>query len=706
MNSDIEEALHGCQAYAQKGYDIANNTWNTIHQALLAEERKVKKVDKQQGKISRLADEELIKKKKQGLAAFMEMDKELKQDLSYLQKQQKEFSVLVFGRTMVGKSTLMEVMTHGSGASIGNGSQRTTLDVRDYHWQGMKITDVPGIASFDGREDDRLALEAAKAADLILFLISDGEPQPEEAKHLAELRRLGKPVLGIINVKLGITEQVRSLDMKKLRKKMAERERIESICNQFRQFASLFQQDWSDLTFVPVHLKAAYLGQDKNPELWEVSNFTEVEDYILSKVQRDGCFLRIKTFLDRVIIPLQGRMEMLYENSSSSLTEAFEYQKKCQELTEWRNTFAAESQEKFNNLCTRVKNKLANGIAEFAEDNYDNEDAGKDWKEYLQKELQLEADCMMFLQERANKCTRKRRELMDSLRTELNFAGVNAEFNDISINSIVDDQFWDRVAADVVGIVGELVGEILVSRFLGNSMDMNAGIFGEEDDGVYNFVNPIDEMLMDSAREEHKRELREKLQDAMGKCRYVDRLMNDVAKNINEEILGKGVDGLYNALAQMNAMLIGLAREEAIGAGNLSLLLNQLNCQLWHESEGYIAAQEGKNLVSSVKRIVRIPGEVIVAYDTVASFDGYEAQMAKLLGEKVELWILDNAENLSGEIVKKTEELIGPFITGQVSGLCGDVVMVVQPTARMLAEIKANDRYRLVYQYMGMPMVQ
>lgn len=700
MNNDIEEALHECQAYAQKGYDIANNTWNTIHQALLAEERKVKKVDKQQGRIFRLADEELIKKKKQGLASFMEMDKELKQDLSYLQKQQKEFSVLVFGRTMVGKSTLMEIMTHGSGASIGNGSQRTTLDVRDYHWQGMKITDVPGIASFDGREDDRLALEAAKAADLILFLISDGEPQPEEAKHLAELRRLGKPVLGIINVKLGITEQVRSLDMKKLRKKMAERERIESICNQFRQFASLFQQDWSDLTFVPVHLKAAYLGQDKNPELWEVSNFTEVEDYILSKVQRDGCFLRIKTFLDRVIIPLQGRMEMLYENSSSSLTEAFEYQKKCQELTEWRNTFAAESQEKFNNLCTRVKKKLANGIAEFAEDNYDNEDAGKDWKEYLQKELQLEADCMSFLQERANKCTRKRRKLMDSLRTELNFAGVNAEFDDISMNSIVYDQFWNRVAVDAIGILGE----VLVSKLFGNSM--NAGIFDEEDDGLYNFFNPIDEMLMDSAREEHKRELREKLQDAMSKCGYVDRLMNSVVNNINEEILGRGVDGLYNALAQMNAMLIGLAREEAIGAENLSLLLNKLNCKLWHVAGEYVADQEGKNQVSSVDRIVRIPGEVTVAYGTVASFDGCEAQMAKLLGEKVELSVLDNAENLSVEMAKKTEELIGPFITGSVGGLCENVVFVVQPTERMLAEIKANDRYRLVYQYMRKPMVQ
>lgn len=686
MNNDIEKALQECQAYAQKGYDIANNTWTNIHQALLAEERKVKKVDKQQGKISRLADEELIKKKKQGLASFMEMDKELKQDLSYLQKQQKEFSVLVFGRTMVGKSTLMEIMTHGSGASIGNGSQRTTLDVRDYHWKGMKITDVPGIASFDGREDDRLALEAAKAADLILFLISDDGVQQEEAKNLAELRRLGKPVLGIINVKLGITEQVRSLDMKRLRNKMAERERIETICNQFRQFAGNFQQDWGDLTFVPVHLKAAYLGQDKNPELWEVSNFTEVESYILSKVQQDGCFLRIKTFLDRVIIPLQGRMEMLYENSSSSLTEAFEYQKKCQELAEWNKIFVEDSQEKFDNLYKRLHNKLANGIAEFAEYNYDNEDAGEDWKEYLQEELKLEADCMSFLQERSNKCSRKRRELMDSLKTELTFAGVNVEFEDISMDSITDTQLLGTIAGGALALVFPVAGiaVTLINWLFGSSKEEKI--------------------------REAKAKLRDALQDAMDECGYVDTLMDSVANTMNEEIFGKGVDGLYNALAQMDAMLIGLAKEEATGAEKLGVLLNQLNCQLLHEAEGYIAAQEGKNLVLSVDKIARIPGEVTVVYDTVASFDGYEAQMTKLIGEKVELRILDNAGNFYGEMVKKTEELIGSFGIEQVGAFAKvfneEEVTVIQPTERKLTEIKMNDRYRLVYQYMGMPMVQ
>lgn len=196
----------------------------------------------------------------------------------------------------------------------------------------------------------------------------------------------------------------------------------------------------------------------------------------------------------------------------------------------------------------------------------------------------------------------------------------------------------------------------------------------------------------------------------MDECGYVNKLMAGVSKIMKEEILGKGVEGLYKALTQMDAMLIGLAKEEAAGAEKLGILLNQLNCQLWHEGERYVAAQEGKNLVSSVDRIIRIPGEVTVVYDTVNSFDGYEAQMAKLLGEKVELWVLNNAENLSGEMAKKTEELIGSFGIEQVGALAKvfneDEVPVIQPTERKLTEIKANDRYRLVYQYMGMPMVQ
>ena len=132
---------------------------------------------------------------------------------------------------------------------------------------------------------------------------------------------------------------------------MSETERINAICEQFRQFSSSYQQDWGDLTFVPTHLKAAYIGQDKHPELWELSNFAAVEQYILDKVQRDGCFLRIKTFMDRAVVPLQGRMEMLFKNSGENIKVAFEYRRKWHDLDDWREEFVKETQEKYQDLC-------------------------------------------------------------------------------------------------------------------------------------------------------------------------------------------------------------------------------------------------------------------------------------------------------------------------------------------------------------------
>ena len=60
------------------------------------------------------------------------------------------FAITLFGRTMAGKSTLMEILIRGNGASIGLGGQRTTRDVRTYRYKNLQITDVPGIAAFEG----------------------------------------------------------------------------------------------------------------------------------------------------------------------------------------------------------------------------------------------------------------------------------------------------------------------------------------------------------------------------------------------------------------------------------------------------------------------------------------------------------------------------------------------------------------------------
>jgi len=58
-------------------------------------------------------------------------------------KHLKDFTVALFGRTKAGKSTLRETLTRGNGSTIGKGSQRTTRDVTEYSWQGLRLLDTP-----------------------------------------------------------------------------------------------------------------------------------------------------------------------------------------------------------------------------------------------------------------------------------------------------------------------------------------------------------------------------------------------------------------------------------------------------------------------------------------------------------------------------------------------------------------------------------
>ena len=49
-----------------------------------------------------------------------------------------KFTVTLFGRTMSGKSTIREALTHGDGGTIGKGNQRTTRDIREYEWNHLE----------------------------------------------------------------------------------------------------------------------------------------------------------------------------------------------------------------------------------------------------------------------------------------------------------------------------------------------------------------------------------------------------------------------------------------------------------------------------------------------------------------------------------------------------------------------------------------
>ena len=207
----LQKALAKCRRAARDGYQIASQNLDGIKIAIDGVSADLKQnlssLNHSQVNTNDI-DVQLQKQLQQAVSELYQLHKKSRASLEEKRTQLDKFSIALFGRTMTGKSTLMEILTKGDGSSIGKGSQRTTRDVRGYEWKGLEVTDVPGIAAFEGREDEEKAFEAAVLSDLVLFLITDDAPQDEEAKCLARVRELGKPILGICNVKAALNNQM------------------------------------------------------------------------------------------------------------------------------------------------------------------------------------------------------------------------------------------------------------------------------------------------------------------------------------------------------------------------------------------------------------------------------------------------------------------------------------------------------------------
>lgn len=273
---DLNSALARCRQSAQNGYEIASAQLGIIERTLRsAREETERSVTLLNGKSVYLADLNrlLSRQIKDICKAFDELSEQPREQLKKLHGNLSSFNITLFGRTMAGKSTLMEVLTHGDGKAIGNGAQRKTRDIRTYEWNGLRITDVPGIGAFNGQKDEDIAFEAAKNADMILFLMTDDGVQSQEAECFRSILELGKPVLCIMNVKasVDISEDVRYIteDIDEA----FQIPRLEEIRSQFVGFGSLAGQDWRAVPFVYTHLRSAFLAQQtKDPQKAAVLN--------------------------------------------------------------------------------------------------------------------------------------------------------------------------------------------------------------------------------------------------------------------------------------------------------------------------------------------------------------------------------------------------------------------------------------------------
>lgn len=119
--------------------------------------------------------------------------------------------VVLMGRTMAGKSTLLAALTAGSVDRIGVGAQRTSRDVfaaPAVDLREVEIVDTPGVGAKDGADDVALAMAEVPGADLVLWVASNDSFQEETAQALRAVAFRGKPVVVALNCRAPLVDDL------------------------------------------------------------------------------------------------------------------------------------------------------------------------------------------------------------------------------------------------------------------------------------------------------------------------------------------------------------------------------------------------------------------------------------------------------------------------------------------------------------------
>ncbi|HWS32902.1 MAG TPA: GTPase [Actinoplanes sp.] len=132
---------------------------------------------------------------------------ELRQHLDRERESLGSFNIAFFGRTGVGKSTLLSVFGRLDGEYVSPwGASDFTTEVQPIAWRDCRLYDTPGINGW-GRTGSRAALEeearkAVEIADLVLLCFDSQSQQAMEFEKIAAwIRDHGKPAVAVLNVR-------------------------------------------------------------------------------------------------------------------------------------------------------------------------------------------------------------------------------------------------------------------------------------------------------------------------------------------------------------------------------------------------------------------------------------------------------------------------------------------------------------------------
>ena len=239
-------------------------------------------------------------------------------------------TIMLFGRTRAGKSTTMEALTGGDGASIGIGKQDTTKDIQAYYYPrplngakpngpSLRIVDTPGIEGFQGGALAEMAERFIERSDHILFLLTDDKATADELNRFGTIRTQGKGITVLLNVK------TKDEDLDLLVSKPSLVFRLKEIEGHKRRICGYLENHFAIPAphIIPMHARAAWLsrsekalpnGVGNRDILRERSLLADVERRIVDFIRHDALRARLcapRDLLFGHLLPLKDELRPL-----------------------------------------------------------------------------------------------------------------------------------------------------------------------------------------------------------------------------------------------------------------------------------------------------------------------------------------------------------------------------------------------------------
>ncbi|MBF2056420.1 MAG: 50S ribosome-binding GTPase [Cyanobacterium sp. T60_A2020_053] len=462
--SELQSALKSCQQTAYISCEIALKYSNEINKIL---RNLIKSLDQEISISHQHKNKELKKSFDQVISAIKEiLNKDIDELKSSLAKKKihlSDYSIVLFGRTRAGKSTLREALTNGDGSTIGKGGQRTTRDVHEYQWNHLRLIDTPGIEAYNGEEDTHKATKKVDEADMVLFLTSDDSVQPGEFEEMARLTQINKPFIVLLNVKTKLETETQLNRFLTKPDRIFDQERLSGHHNHIQKCVSQ-HLNINQVQIIDIQARAGFLSnlpeyKNYKTKLWELSRLDQVYSIIAEDIYSNGNKRRASTFFDgtKVLINnIKQQLLIIKQDINSQITFL---QKEEKELKKLFNDFIKDKDKKIDTDVRAIFSRFTQTIPAFIDETAGKKNAETKWKD---KQKELEDKLKESIPTIFKTMEIELKEKLSEFEKEYSYDAKNINFN------INFDKVNEGIFGNVLRGLGILLGAIGVAVFFSN----------------------------------------------------------------------------------------------------------------------------------------------------------------------------------------------------------------------------------------------